>query len=57
MAPRVAVKLKAGMVDGAVGLPDLNNSFKVRTSAFSGKAFADIELTSAIKVITVYQTV
>ena len=53
MAPRVAVKLKAGMVDGAVGLPDLSNGFKVRTSAFSGKAFADIELTSAIKVITV----
>lgn len=53
MAPRVAVKLNAGMVDGAVGLPDLNNGFKVRTSAFSGKAFADIELTSAIKVITV----
>jgi len=53
MAPRVAVKLKAGMVDGAVGLPDLNNGFKVRTSAFSGKAFADIELTSSIKVITV----
>jgi electron transfer flavoprotein alpha subunit len=53
MAPRVTVKLKAGMVDGAVGLPDLSNGFKVRTSAFSGKAFADIELTSSIKVITV----
>jgi electron transfer flavoprotein alpha subunit len=53
LAPRVAVKLEAGLADGAISLPDTSNGFKVRKSAFSGKAFADVELTSNIKVITV----
>jgi electron transfer flavoprotein alpha subunit len=52
LAPRVAVKLKAGLADGAVELPNLEGgSFKVKKTAFSGKAFAVTELTSAIKVI------
>lgn len=52
LAPRIAVKLEAGMIDGAVGLPMLDGGkFQVRKSAFSGKAFAITELTSAIKVI------
>ncbi len=52
LAPRVAVKLEAGFVDGAVSLPDMSNGFTVRKGAFSGKAFADVTLTSAVKVIT-----
>jgi electron transfer flavoprotein alpha subunit len=52
LAPRVAVKLDAGLADGAVGLPDISGGFKVRKTAFSGKAFADVILTSAIKIIT-----
>lgn len=52
LAPRVAVKLKAGLVDGAVELPNLDGGkFLVKKNAFSGKAFAVTELTSAIKVI------
>ncbi|ALL05872.1 electron transfer flavoprotein subunit alpha [Pedobacter sp. PACM 27299] len=52
LAPRVAVKLEAGLVDGAVELPNINGaSFSVKKNAFSGKAFAITELTSAIKVI------
>jgi electron transfer flavoprotein alpha subunit len=52
LAPRVAVKLQAGLADGAVELPSLEGgSFKVKKTAFSGKAFAVTELTSAIKVI------
>lgn len=52
LAPRVAVKLQAGLADGAVELPNLDGgSFKVKKTAFSGKAFAVTELTSAIKVI------
>jgi len=52
LAPRVAVKLKAGLVDGAVELPQLDGGkFLVKKGAFSGKAFAVTELTSAIKVI------
>ena len=52
LAPRVAVKLEAGLVDGAISLPDMSNGFTVRKGAFSGKAFADVTLTSDRKVIT-----
>lgn len=52
LAPRVAVKLKAGLADGAVELPQLDGGkFQVKKTAFSGKAFAITELTSAVKVI------
>jgi len=52
LGPRVAVKLKAGLVDGAIELPQLEGGkFLVKKNAFSGKAFAVTELTSAIKVI------
>ncbi len=52
LAPRIAVKLEAGLVDGAVELPNFDGGkFQVKKTAFSGKAFAVTELTSAIKVI------
>jgi len=52
LAPRVAVKLGAGIVDGAVSLPETTNGkFTVKKTAFSGKAFATVELTSTNKVI------
>jgi electron transfer flavoprotein alpha subunit len=52
LAPRIGVKLEAGVADGAVALPEqADGSFKVKKTAFSGKAFATVELTSAIKVI------
>lgn len=51
LAPRVAVKLQAGLVDGAVELPNLESGFSVKKTAFSGKAFAIATLTSPNKVI------
>jgi len=51
IAPRVAVRLKAGFVSGAVALPDTANGFVVKKNVFSGKAFAHIALNSPIKVI------
>ncbi|SEB20213.1 electron transfer flavoprotein subunit alpha/FixB family protein [Pedobacter hartonius] len=52
LAPRIAVKLKAGLVDGAIELPNLDGGkFLVKKNAFSGKAFAITALTSAVKVI------
>jgi electron transfer flavoprotein alpha subunit len=52
LAPRLAVKLQAGLADSAVELPKIENgSFTVKKTAFSGKAFATIELNSANKVI------
>ncbi|MEO8794843.1 MAG: electron transfer flavoprotein subunit alpha/FixB family protein [Daejeonella sp.] len=52
LAPRVAVKLQAGLADSAVELPTTDGGkFTVKKTAFSGKAFAFIELTSDNKVI------
>jgi electron transfer flavoprotein alpha subunit len=53
LAPRIGAKLKCGVVNGAISLPDQNGGqFIVKKSAFSSKAIAMIELTSAIKVIS-----
>ncbi len=52
LAPRLGVKLEAGVVDGAVALPEQRDGkFVVKKTAFSGKAFAMVELTSKNKVI------
>lgn len=52
LAPRLSVKLQAALVDSAVELPQIgNNAFSVKKTAFSGKAFAIVELNSANKVI------
>ncbi len=52
LAPRIAVKLKAGLIDGAVELPKVDgDTFTVKKTAFSGKAFAVTELVSENKVI------
>jgi electron transfer flavoprotein alpha subunit len=53
VAPRVAARLKAGLVSGAISLPDTANGFVVKKTVFSGKAFANINITSAKKVIAV----
>ncbi len=49
VAPRVAARLKAGHVAGAIALP-VDGKFK--RNVFSGKAQAWIQVTSAIKVIS-----
>lgn len=50
VAPRVAAKLKAGHVAGAIALPEGD---KFRRNVFSGKAQAWLQVTSATKVISV----
>jgi electron transfer flavoprotein alpha subunit len=52
LAPRVAVRLKAGLVAGATALPETSNGFTVRKNVFSGKAFANVTINSDIKVIS-----
>lgn len=52
IAPRVAAKLGAGLVAGAVSLPDTSNGFIVKKAVFSGKAFAHVSVTSEVKVIS-----
>jgi electron transfer flavoprotein alpha subunit len=51
IAPRLSVRLKAGLVSGAAALPDLSNGFTVKKTVFSGKAFANITVNTAKKII------
>lgn len=50
VAPRVSANLKAGLVAGAVSLPDSNGVFKV--NVFSGKAFGNVKVNSEVRVIS-----
>lgn len=61
IAPRLSARLKAGLVAGAVALPDTSNGFTVKKNVFSGKAFANISVTTPVKIIALspnaYKTV
>jgi electron transfer flavoprotein alpha subunit len=52
IAPRVAVRLKAGLVAGATALPETSSGFSVRKNVFSGKAFAGVSIKSPVRVIS-----
>ncbi len=52
VAPRLAARLKAGLVAGAISQPDLSKGFVIKKSVFSGKAFSHINITSDKKVVT-----
>lgn len=52
IAPRLSVRLKAGLVSGALALPELSNGFIVRKNVFSGKAYANVSIKSDIKIIS-----
>ncbi len=52
IAPRLAAKLKAGLVAGAVALPSSIEPFVVKKKCFSGKGFTDVQVTSGIKIIS-----
>jgi len=51
VAPRLAARLKAGLVAAAVALPSSTQPFTVKKKCFSGKGFTDVEVTSDIKII------
>jgi len=51
VAPRVAIQLNAGLVAGALSYPDLDKGFTIRKSVFAGKAFANVNILSDIKII------
>ncbi len=53
MVSRIATKLKAGVATNVIELPNLSNGFVVKRAIYTGKAFAHLQLTSAIKVITI----
>lgn len=52
VAPRLSVRLKAGLVTGAIALPETTNGFVVKKNVFSGKAFANVAIKTDIKIIS-----
>jgi electron transfer flavoprotein alpha subunit len=52
VAPRLSVRLKAGLVSGAISLPDMSNGFSVNVNVFSGKAFGSVSVKTAKKIIS-----
>jgi len=55
IAPRVAVKLDAGLVSGVTALPSSIDPFVVQKKAFTGKAFANVQVNTDVKVLTFSQ--
>lgn len=52
IAPRLSVRLKAGLVSGTVALPDTSNGFVVKKNVFSGKAYANVQVSTDIKIVS-----
>lgn len=55
IAPRVAVKLKAGIVSAVHGMPLSYEPFAVTKRAFSGKSVTKQEILTPVKVLTLSQ--
>ncbi len=55
IAPRLSVRLKAGLVSGIIGLPVSISPFVIRKRVFSGKAIARMEIKSPVKILTLSQ--
>lgn len=53
MTARLAGKLKAGLAANVVELPDLSNGFHVKSSIYTGKAFAYNELKADVKILAI----
>ena len=54
LAPRVAVRLKAGMASGVNALPDSLQPFVVKKGVFTGKAIGHITIKSPKKILTLF---
>ncbi len=53
ISARVAIKAGASLASNVTELPDASSGFKVKTSIYTGKAFANSELTESKKVISI----
>lgn len=50
---RTSGALKAGIVGNVVELPDLSDGFSVKRSIFTGKAFANTSISTAVKMLCI----
>ena len=55
LAPRLSVRLKAGVASGVSKLPLSVNPFVVYKKVYSGKAFANVAIKTDIKILTLAQ--
>ena len=55
LAPRLSVRLKAGLVSGVAALPDSIDPMVITKKVFNGKAFSKLKITSQVKVLTLSQ--
>ncbi|OFY70682.1 MAG: electron transfer flavoprotein subunit alpha [Bacteroidetes bacterium RIFCSPLOWO2_12_FULL_37_12] len=53
IAPRLAVKLKAGVASNVISLPDSAEEFSVIRGVYSGKGFSRLKLTGPVKILTI----
>jgi electron transfer flavoprotein alpha subunit len=53
LAPRLSVRLEAGLVNGANAMVNTSNGFTVSKNVFSGKAVANYQIHTAIKIVSV----
>ena len=57
IAGRLAIKIDASTAANVVGLPETSNGFSVRTSIFTGNAFANVNLLKENKILVVNKNV
>ncbi len=55
IAPRVAIKLDAGLVSGVTALPSNFSPFIVQKKVFTGKSFTNVQIDADVKVLTFSQ--
>lgn len=55
LAPRLSVRLQAAIASGVSGLPQETDPFRIKKRAFSGNAYATVELKTAVKILTLTQ--
>ncbi len=55
LAPRLSVRLKAGLVTGVSGLPVSFDPFTVSKKVFTGKAISQVVIKTAVKILTLSQ--
>lgn len=53
VASRLAIKLQASVVTNIVELPNLTNGFSVKRAIYTGKAFANVTMNAANKVLVI----
>jgi electron transfer flavoprotein alpha subunit len=55
IAPRLSVKLKAGLVTAVVATPITTEPFVIAKKVFTSKAYAKVSIKSSIKILTLLQ--